>query len=269
MNTDLLTPILERKRAEVEERRVAMPETALHRRPPDWEGRGFRQRLAAARPGVVNIIAEIKRASPSKGIIRNEVDVGELACAYERGGAAALSVLTDEAGFGGSLEDLVRARRATGLPVLRKDFVVSQYQVYEAAAYGADAVLLIVRALPGAMLSDCLGLAGSLGLDALVEVHTEEELGRATEVGAELIGMNNRDLRTFRVDTGTALRLAPLLQEWQVGVAESGIASRSDMEPLVALGVRNFLIGETLMRAADPGERVRELSTGWATGGEL
>jgi len=214
---------------------------------------------ALTRPGL-SVIAEFKRRSPSAGEIRNGAAPAEIARAYEDGGAAALSVLTDEAHFGGSIADLTEARGACELPVLQKDFVVDRYQLYEAALAGADAILLIVAALN----ADELGLlhteARELDLDCVVEVHQESELESALTVDAEVIGINNRNLDDFSVDVGTTFELITDVPAGKTVVSESGIADRSTLEELAEVGVDAVLIGEALMRADDPAAKVRELT---------
>ena len=248
----ILEKIVASKRKEVAaaEARVPLGQLVerIERRPP---ARPFLDRLSKPQNGRVNIIAEIKRASPSKGLIRADLDPAEFAAAYESGGAAALSVLTDQEFFRGSVADLERARSATRLPALRKDFIVSPYQIYESAAIGADAILLITRILSPQHLREYLNLSRHLRLDALVEVHSEEELDAATAAGACLVGINNRDLDTFRTDIATSVRLAARLGAHQTGVAESGIHSREELEKIVAAGIFNFLIGESIVRAQD------------------
>ena len=212
---------------------------------------------SSSRPG---IIAEFKRASPSAGVICHGVDPGELAQAYERGGASALSVLTDEEYFGGSLGDLVAARAQTSLPILRKDFIVDSTQIFDAAIAGADAILLIAAALDDNSLRHLRETAeDELGMDALVEVHTAEELQRATKAGARLIGVNNRDLRTLRVSIETSERLIADAPRDAIMISESGLSGSGELCRLAALGYRGFLIGEALMRAADPAAKLREL----------
>ena len=219
--------------------------------------RGF---AGAIRQPGMSLIAEIKRRSPSKGVIRASIDPADVAQAYQRGGARALSVLTEPEFFAGSLDDLVKARDATSLPALRKDFVIDPYQIVEARAAGADAVLLIVAALPDAGLFRELGsAAASYGLAALIEVHSEWELDQAFEIEPDLVGVNQRDLRTFDVDTGLAARLRPRIPAEVAVVAESGIAGRADVEALEAAGVEGILVGETLMRAGDPAAATAEL----------
>ena len=220
--------------------------------------RGFAARLVAdgAAPAV---IAEIKRRSPSKGDLAPDLDPAGLAAAYEAGGAAGLSVLTDEAFFGGSVADLAAARGACGLPVLRKDFTVDERDVADARLMGADAVLLIAAAVDDARLARCVALAGDLGLDALVEIHDEAELGRALAVGARLLGVNCRDLTTFEVDRDLPERLAPAIPGDVVAVAESGIRDEADAARMAAAGYAAVLVGETLVTSPDPGAAVRRL----------
>jgi len=210
-------------------------------------------------PGM-SLIAEVKRRSPSKGVIRSDIDPAEVADAYERGGARALSVLTEPEFFAGSLDDLARARDATKLPTLRKDFVIDPYQVVEASIAGADALLLIVAALPDAgLFAELAAAAAHHGLAVLVEVHADRELDPAFEIDPELLGVNQRDLGTFEVDKGLAVRLRHYLPDGVAMVAESGIATRADVEELEEAGVDGMLVGETLMRAGDPARAAREL----------
>jgi indole-3-glycerol phosphate synthase len=248
----ILDKIVTSKRKEVAaaEARVPLEHLIqrLERRPAV---RPFLERLSKTQNGRVNIIAEIKRASPSKGLIRGDLDPATFARKCESGGAAALSVLTETEFFRGSVADLERARSAVRLPVLRKDFIVSAYQIYESAAIGADAILLITRILSLQELREYLDLSRDLCLDALVEVHSEQELDAATAAGARLVGINNRDLDTFRTDIATSERLAARLWAHQTGVAESGVHSREDLEKIVAAGISNFLIGESIIRAQD------------------
>ena len=205
------------------------------------------------------MIAEVKRRSPSKGELAADLDPTALATAYAAGGAACLSVLTDAEFFGGSAEDLQAARVASGRPVLRKDFTVSEADVVDARSMGADCVLLIVAALSDPELSTFHSLALELGLDALVEVHDEAELERALAVGARVVGVNQRDLVTFQVDTARAVRVAPLIPAGVLGVAESGITGRDDALRLADAGFRALLVGETLVRSGDPAAAVADL----------
>jgi indole-3-glycerol phosphate synthase len=216
--------------------------------------------LNALRGDGINIIAEFKRRSPSKGMIRGDVNVRNVAHAYEAGRAAAMSVLTEEDFFSGSLDDLREVKRAVALPVLRKDFIFEEYQVYESAAAGADALLLIVAALDDELLSRLRRLAeDELGMDALVEVHTSDEMKRATACGASLIGVNNRDLRSFEVSLETSLSLAREAPEGALLISESGLRDFRDLRRLHDAGYRGFLIGETLMRSEDPADALRQL----------
>lgn len=222
------------------------------------EDRPFNEALV--RPGL-SLIAEFKRRSPSAGQIAAEaVDVATQVSAYERGGAAALSVLTDEAHFGGSLADLRAARAACGMPILRKDFIVDPYQLYEAAVNGADAVLLIVAALSDEELRSLHEEARAIDLDCLVEVHDAEELERALEAGADVIGINNRNLDDMSVDVATTYELMPDVPAGKTVVAESGISSREELEELDRVGVDAVLIGSALMQVPDPEAKVRELT---------
>ncbi len=242
----------------VEERRVRVPqadlESHLSARADD---RPFSEALV--RPGL-SLIAEFKRRSPSAGEISASATVAEQVGAYERGGAAALSVLTDERHFGGSLEDLRAARAAGDLPILRKDFIVDPYQLYEAAVNGADAVLLIVRALDDEELRAMYDEARGLDLDCLVEVHDAEELQRALQLDVDVIGINNRDLDRGTVDISTTYELLTDVPAGKTIVAESGISTRSELEELERVGVDAVLIGSALMRAADPEAKTRELT---------
>ncbi len=254
-----LEEILARKRTEVEARRAALPERELSARIRDLvPARDLLAALSAA-GGPVRIVAEVKRASPSAGAISSGLDAPSQARRYASAGAAAVSVLTDGPGFGGSLDDLAAVRAAVALPLLRKDFVVDRYQLLEARAAGADAALLIAAALPGEALPRLLAAGEALGLTALVEVHDREELAAALAAGARLVGVNNRDLRTFRVDLAVSEALLPLLPAGVKGVAESGIRSASDAARLRAAGAVNLLVGEALVRAEDPERLLREL----------
>lgn len=214
---------------------------------------------ALVRPGL-SLIAEFKRRSPSAGEIRPGAQVGEMVTAYERGGAAAVSVLTEDGGFGGSLDDLRAARAASELPILRKDFVVDPYQLHEAAVHGADAVLLIVAALDNEDLRRLYDEARALDLDTVVEVHDADELERSLELDADVIGINNRNLRTFEVDVATTHELITDVPAGKTVVAESGYRSREQLVELERIGVDAVLIGEALMRADDPEQAVRDLT---------
>lgn len=219
-----------------------------------------RLRSALLAPDRLNVIAEFKRASPSKGIINDSVDAATVARSYKRGGAAAISVLTEEDLFKGSLEDLRAVRNAVDLPILRKDFIFDAYQIYEAAEVGADAILLIAAMLEVEVLVALHDLADELGLDALVEVHTLEELERVKNAGAKLIGVNNRDLRTFNVSLDVSRELIKHAPKDAVMIAESSLKTRDDLTELHELGYSGFLIGETLMRSGDPEMQLRMLA---------
>ncbi|MBW3571979.1 MAG: indole-3-glycerol phosphate synthase TrpC [Gemmatimonadetes bacterium] len=248
MNQSILDRIVATKRGEVRE---AVPRLAEYRdiaRQADAP-RGFA--AALRRPGEVRLLAEVKRRSPSAGDIRPGADPVEVARAYERGGAAALSVLTDREYFAGDLQFLRAVRSAVAVPVIRKDFLIDPVQVWEARAAGADAVLLIVRILPQPLLEELHALAMELGMDALVEAHTAEELDRALDAGATLVGVNNRDLDTFVTDLDLCVRLAPRVPAHVTYVGESGIRTAADVDRLGAAGVDAILVGESLMRQPD------------------
>jgi indole-3-glycerol phosphate synthase len=236
------------------ERPIAQLEHELAER---GEGRPFQEALA--HPGT-SLIAEHKRRSPSAGVIREGSSVADIVRAYDRGGAAAISVLTEEIHFGGSLEDLYEARAATQLPILRKDFCVDLYQLYEAKVAGADAVLLVVGSLHVNDLERLYAEAQALDLDAIVEVHHEEELDVALELDVDVIGINNRNLEDFTVDIQTTVDLLAAIPTGKTVVSESGIRTRHEIEELERVGVDAVLIGETLMRAPDPEEAVRDLT---------
>jgi indole-3-glycerol phosphate synthase len=232
---------------------------SLERQAVEHVPRGFRKQLAQKAQVGIAIVAELKKASPSKGVLRSDFQPSLLAGELEGGGAAALSVLTDEEFFQGSLGNLTQASTATQLPCLRKDFILDEFQLLEARAYRADAVLLIAAALPQAQLTALAKRARQYDLDVLCEVHDEEELKRGRDCGCELIGINNRDLRSFKVDLATAFRLAERFWKGVVWVAESGIQNGNDMARLRAAGYQAFLIGESLMKAPSPGEALRIL----------
>lgn len=257
----VLEKIIATKREEVETRRQKVTRAALELeiagldRPRDFHA-ALHDRVAAGRPAV---IAEFKRASPSAGWIRQHAAAAEVARAYEAGGAACMSVLTDVEYFRGGDEDLETARAACELPVIRKDFVVDEYQVFETRALGADAMLLIVAALDDARLRDFSALGRELGLSVLVEVHDRVELDRALAVPGNLLGINNRDLHRFVTRLETSEELVGLVPDDRVVVAESGIHDRADIERLQASGIHAFLIGEALMKGADPAAALQEL----------
>jgi indole-3-glycerol phosphate synthase len=250
----VLDRILAGTREEVERRKRDVPLDDPPRHPTG--NRRFRDALA--RPGI-GVIAEFKRCSPSAGTLRENPDVSEVVSAYERGGASALSVLTDGPNFGGSLEDLRVAREACDLPLLRKDFIVDPYQLHEARAAGADAVLLIVAALDEQELKSLHDAAQGMGLDVLMEVHDREELHRALDLGSQLVGINNRDLRDFSVDVERTFRLMSEVPAGVMVVSESGIATAEQLSRLRDAGVEAVLVGESLMRSPDPEEALRAL----------
>jgi indole-3-glycerol phosphate synthase len=256
----VLERIVEDTRGEVKRRRKQTPLSELEALLDSRTSEGFRPFSAAlTRPGI-SVIAEHTRRSPSAGAIREGATVSEIVQAYERGGAAALSVLTEPFHFAGSLDDLREARAASSLPVLRKDFIVDEYQLYEAAAAGADAILLIVAALELRDLDRLLHEAGALDLDALVEVHDERELELALEVEADVLGLNNRDLADFSVDIERTYELLSDVPAGKTVVSESGFSSRDQLDELERVGVDAVLIGETLMRADDIEAATRVLS---------
>jgi indole-3-glycerol phosphate synthase len=258
---DILKRILRRKSEEISERAAAVSMRELSARVESSASpRGFtqalRDKLAAGQPAV---IAEIKRASPSKGVLREDFDPAAIAASYASAGAACLSVLTDRDFFQGADAHLQQARAACPLPAIRKDFCIDAYQVYEARTLGADCILLIVAALGDALLHELRGLALHLGMDALVEVHDRHELERAVATGADLIGINNRDLRTFETHLRTTLDMLDAVPDGTTLVTESGILARADVELMRGSGVHAFLVGEAFMRAPDPGAALREL----------
>ena len=242
-----------------EVRREAEPLAALEKRAMVRTPRGDRFEAHLGAAGRVNVIAECKRRSPSKGVLAETYDPVAIARTYEAGGAAAISVLTEPTFFDGSLEHLAAVRQAVALPLLRKDFVVDEYQLFEARAHGADAVLLIVAGLEQAPLMRLQRRAWDLGLAALVEVHDEGELTRAIDAGARLIGVNNRNLRTLTVDKDASYRLVGRIPDNVIAVSESGLQSREDLQALSSAGYRAFLIGERFMTAPDPARALRAL----------
>ncbi len=255
-----LSDILARKRDEVEAARRAVPEVELRARARDRAAPRPFEAALSLRGGPARVVAEVKRASPSAGAIRAGLDAVAQARAYATAGAAAISVLTDGPGFGGSLADLAAIRGAVEVPLLRKDFVLDRYQLLEARAHGADAALLIVAALAEPALRSLVEACGELGLGALVEVHDEREIEAALRAGARVVGVNNRNLRTFAVDLSVSERLLPGLPADVRGVAESGVRSADDARRLRRAGAANLLVGEALVRAADPGALLREMT---------
>jgi indole-3-glycerol phosphate synthase len=259
--SDILQRILARKREEIAERSARVPLAELSARGADLPpARGFRAALEAKIvAGQAGVIAEVKKASPSRGVIRADFRPAEIARSYAAGGAACLSVLTDADFFQGADDYLRQARAACPLPVLRKDFTIDAYQVHEARALGADCILLIVAALSDAALLELAALAEELGMDVLVEVHDGDELERALATPARLIGINNRDLRTFQTTLDTTLNLRSRVPAERLLVTESGIITRDDVATMRAADVHAFLVGEAFMRAADPGAELRRL----------
>ncbi len=260
MPTDFLTQIVQQKGREISLARKVIAEgrlAELARQRSDF--RPFFERLS--RPGAagVNIIAEIKRASPSKGDICAGLDAPKTAGQYEKGGAAAVSVLTDSTYFKGCLDDLKAVRSACLLPVLRKEFIISRYQVFEAAAAGADAILLISRILTPEKLVQLYTLCRELGMDALVEIHTPEDAHMVADSGARLVGINNRNLSTFETDIAIAMDLVSRLTPGQIPVAASGIAGQADIQKNMEAGIFNFLVGESIVRSHNPTRFIREL----------
>lgn len=251
--TDILKEIGESKRVEISAAKQILPEPEIRRRAESAQpARGFeaaiRAKIEAGQPA---LIAEVKKASPSKGLIRESFDPAEIARSYQRGGAACLSVLTDAPFFQGGRNDLVAARAAVDLPVLRKDFLFEPYQVWEARAWGADCVLIIMAAVDDAVARDLEAAAIESGLDVLIEVHDEAELERALELRSALIGINNRDLHTFETTLATCERLAPRVPDDRIIVGESGIFAPADISRLGKVGIHAFLVGESLMRQED------------------
>jgi len=254
----LLEQIVEHKKTEVEKIKKARPLNAVVEKIAETKpAKAFRLNMDS--DGEVTIIAEIKRTSPLKGLLRADFNPRELAEAYRKGGAKAISVVTEQDFFQGSSDYIAVAGQASGLPVLRKDFIFSDYQVYESRVLGADAILLIAAILEDEDLISLVNLAGSLGMEALIEVHDRIELKRALKAEAGLIGINNRNLKTFQVDLATTLDLAAAIPPGVFVVSESGIASREDIIRLKQAGVKAALIGETLVRADDPCRKLKEL----------
>ena len=258
---DILQRILAAKAVEVRERSSKRPLTKLLAEleaidpPRDFLG-ALRASVEAGRPAV---IAEIKKASPSQGVLRSEFDPAAIARSYAAAGASCLSILTDEQFFHGDAACLAEGRAACALPVLRKDFMIDPWQVYESRLMGADCILLIVRALGDAQMAELAGLASDLGMDALLEVHDEEELERALALDPPFVGINNRNLASFHTDPGVTLGLLPKIPAGCLVVTESGMRSRDDVQRMRQAGVQGFLVGETFMRAPDPGVKLAEL----------
>jgi indole-3-glycerol phosphate synthase len=260
MSADLLRTIVAATGRIVETRREREPQAALERRVASARPRGAEFEAALRLTDRVNVIAECKRRSPSKGVLATDYDPVRIARQYEQGGAAAISVLTEPTFFDGALEHLTAIRSSVVLPLLRKDFIVDEYQLFEARAAGADAVLLIVAALEQAELMALQKRAWDLELATLVEVHDEAELARAVDSGARVIGVNNRNLRTLAVDVSASDRLASRVPTDVIAVSESGLKSRDELEHLAAVGYRAFLIGERFMTDPDPAAAIRRLT---------
>ena len=263
MIKNIFSQILDRKRKAVAQLRTDPSSRDFRERALDIRKNAYPHQLLQALeadPQRPKIIAEFKRRSPSAGIIRDDLTVNEIVHCYERGGACAISIVTDEEYFGGSIADLCTARSSTNLPLLRKDFIIDPIQIFEAAIAGADAVLLIVAALDDASLKELRSLAeDELRLDALVEVHTTEELRRALNAGARIIGVNNRDLRTFQTSLKTSERLIAEVPPDRILISESGLQSADSLLRLRKVGFRGFLVGEALMRAPEPDAALRNL----------
>ncbi len=252
-----LDDIITYKKTELEERKRKLPYSALKmqiqsaKEPKDFK--------AALMKEGTRIIAEVKKASPSKGIIREDFDHIAIAESYEKGGAAAISILTDSHFFKGDIEYLSQIRQVVDIPLLRKDFIIDEYQVVEAKVYGADAILLIATVLPLEELKYLYELSRSLGMQVLVEVHDKKDLKKALKAGAEIIGINNRDLKKFKTDINISVELAKLIPDDKIIVSESGINSKEDISFLKEGGANAFLIGEAFMREIDPGKKLREM----------
>jgi indole-3-glycerol phosphate synthase len=253
--SEILKKILASKTIEVEKNKKQRSLKSLEDDKDVFQINSFEKSLSkTSREKKPGVIAEIKKASPSKGVLKNNFNPTKIALSYECAGAACISVLTDNVFFGGSINDLLDVRKNSGIPVLRKDFVIDPYQIFEARAYGADCILLIAAALDLSQIIEFEAIAKNLGMDVLIEVHNKQELEIALSCKSNLIGINNRDLNTFKVDIENSYRLSRMLPESKIIVSESGISSFENMQSLMNSGVYCFLIGETLMKHEDPGE---------------
>lgn len=258
----ILDEIVSNKKEELKNRKISLPLSELKARIKDSpDTKGFRNAIERRekKDGPVRLIAEIKKASPSKGIIREDFNPQGIAWIYEEAGASAISVLTEEKYFLGNIEYLSQVRNVVKIPILRKDFIIDHYQIYEARAFGADAVLLIASILDKTQIDEYLGNAKDLNMDAIVEVHDKKELEKALQTGADIIGINNRDLMTFKIDIGTTYRLKDEIPKDKVIVSESGINNRYDIVQMQKAGVDAVLIGTALMREEDIAKKIREL----------
>lgn len=254
----ILSKIINEKRKEIEQARIKMPEHQLK----ELAGKiyiksSFKRNIS--RPHHINLIAELKKASPSKGIIRGDFNPVKIALTYQANGASALSVLTDERFFEGHLKTLKELKDRVTIPLLRKDFIIDEYQIYESLYWGADAILLIAQILTGEELEGFYKMAKGMGMDVLIEVHNEEDVAKALKSGASIIGINNRDLTTFKVDITTTQRLLRIIPENKVRVSESGIKTYEDVMFLKSLGINAVLIGETFLEADDIAAKMREI----------
>ena len=252
-----LDDIIEHKKHKLEKAQEALPLDEIERTASPVKNRGFKK--AISRAGKINLIAELKKASPSHGVIRHDYDPGAIARIYKKSGAAALSVLTEDKYFQGSLDHLKAVRQAVDLPILRKDFIISEYQIYETAIAGADAVLLIAAALDRGMLKALFHEAKSLGMDAIIEVHDQRDLDKALGIEAEIIGINNRNLRTLETDLNITRELVAKVPPGKIIVSESGVRDPEDVQSLASTGVRAVLIGTVFMEADDIGAEVKRV----------
>lgn len=258
----ILNKIVEEKKREIERAKTEVPLAELVRKSADFVGQFRNFKEAISRKGQINLIAEIKKASPSKGVLREDFEPVEIARAYEASGACALSILTEEKFFQGSIGYLKTVREAVNLPILRKDFIIDEYQIYESVCSGADAILLIAQLLSGEQLKEFYALCTRLQLDAVCEVHNEDELDKVLAADCAIIGINNRDLDTFKEDLQVSARLIKKIPKGKIIISESAIKSRKDIKYLQSLGVNTVLVGEAFMRSADIEAKVKELLYG-------